>query len=228
MHLWHLALIFLGSFAVSLVLQKFFKFPPANRENRIITTLILFLLFNPFVASPIFLLIGAAAELTQRLLRTTIGPIFNPAASVAFVFGLAGIHAAWWGSNFAPYLYTASFTVSLTFFLIVPVAGYVAYRYRKFPLLASFLIVFSLMNLLFWERIPVSLFTSSYGTFFLLIMAIEPKTSPNSPRKQIVYGGILGVALPIFTWLGFIDAALMALLLGNLYTAFSVLPRINK
>lgn len=220
-HLWNLATIFFSSYAVSFLLQRFFKFPPAKIEHRIITALILFLLFDPFLASWMFCLIGAFAELAQRLIRTQIGPVFNPAGFTAFIFGLLMMVPSWWGVTFLPYV-TLPYTevnVSVAFFLIVPVAGYVAYRYRKLPILFSFLLVFIFMNGIFFGRNPIPLVIDSFMAFFLFIMVVEPKTSPVSLKDQWMYGGVIGILMPVLPKLGSLDATLVALLLANLYTA---------
>lgn len=228
-HAGNFATIFFSGYAVSFLLQRFFKFSPARTENRIITALILFLLFNPFFAGWIFAALGAFAELAQRFIRTGIGPVFNPAGFTAFLFGWAGIYADWWGTDFPPYfsLPFINTEASIVFFLTVLGAGYVAYRYRKLPVVFSFLIAFIIVHRIFLGNDPFPLIFDGFLAFFLLVMAVEPKTSPVSVKDQCIYGAIAGVLLPVLVGFGWINAALWALLSANLYAARKfLLPKI--
>lgn len=217
-HLGNFAGLFFSSYAVSLLLQRFFRVPHARIEHRLITAFILFLLFDPFLPSWIFFLIGAFTELSQRLLRTAIGPIFNPAAFTAFTFGLAGHPAGWWGVNFPPFLPTHA-NVSVSMLLTVSLAGYVAYRYRKLSIVLSFLITFGLANSIIFGKDPIFLIMDGAIAFFLLVMVVEPKTSSVPIQDQFIYGAIVGVGVLLAMKAGWFDPILGALLVANLYAA---------
>lgn len=215
------AVIFFTSRFASFLLQWLFKVPPARTADRIVTALILFLLFNPLFSIWFFALLGAGAEVAQRLIRTGSGPFFNPAGFAAWLVGWTGISLDWWGIDFPPYvsLPLINTEASIVFFLTVLWAGFVAYRYQKLPIALSFLIAFSTVHLIFLGNNPFPLIFDGFLAFFLLVMVVEPKTSPTATKDQYYYGAIAGGLLPVLIALGWINAALWTLLFANLYTA---------
>ncbi|MFZ2299642.1 MAG: hypothetical protein WAW00_00730 [Candidatus Moraniibacteriota bacterium] len=217
-HIRNFAAIFLSGSILSLILAKSVHTDPARTEHRVITSLILFLLFDPIFPWWAFLALGASTEALQRLIRTRSGPMFNPAALTAFVFGIAGFHPAWWGVDFPPSIPLLSGNVSIALLLTAPFAGYVAYRYRKLPIVVTTIVVFITAYLVIFGAAPTAFLMEGAFVFFLLVMAIEPKTSPVIVRDQCIYGAIIGLGIPLGMYLGATDALLMSLLVANLYT----------
>jgi Na+-translocating ferredoxin:NAD+ oxidoreductase RnfD subunit len=224
-HIRNFAAIFLSGYAISSLFTQKLQRAPSRAEHRIITSLILFLLFDPIFPWWAFLVLGASTEALQRLIRTQSGPIFNPAALTAFVFGIAGYYPAWWGMSFPPSIPIVPGGISVALLLTVPFAGYVAYRYRKLPIVFSLIAVFILTNLIIFGTIPLLFLVEGAFVFFLLVMAIEPKTSPVTVKDQSIYGAIAGLGIPLGMYLGAADTLLLSLLLANLYTARNFLLR---
>lgn len=224
-HFRNFAALFLSGYILSLILKKSLHTDPSRLEHRIITLLILFLLFDSIFPWWIFFMLGALTEALQRLIRTRSGPILNPAALAAFIFGAAGYHPSWWGISFPPSIPIIQGGISIAMFLTLPFAGYVAYRYQKLPIVFSFIASFILAYLIIFGKAPLSLLLEGVIAFFLLVMVIEPKTSPVTAKDQYVYGAIVGLGVPVGMYLGAVDAILLSLLLANLYTARNFLLR---
>lgn len=220
-HVGRWAAIFLSGYLTALALQKTFSVAPLRREDWIISSLILFLLIDPVHPWWLFFLLGVFAQAGARLIRTKGGPIFNPAALAAFAFGLAGFYTGWWGVNFPPSLSLPIIDggMSVAMLLTVPLAGYVLYRYRKQYLVLSFVITFLVSHALLFGAWPFFLLLEGTIAFFLLVMVVEPKTSPNPRRDQYIYGAIVGIGMTLLMRLGWFDATLGTLLIANLYTA---------
>lgn len=228
-HARNLASLFLAGLVVRTLIQKFIDPAVSFRlEHRIITALILFLLFDPLLPWWIFPLLGIITETGQYFFRVSSGPIFNPAAFGAIILSLFGYLPAWWGVNFSPKFPLLGVDVSIAALFTLLLAGYVAHRYRKLPITVSALLVFSLSYFLLLEQSPLYIMLEGTLLFFLLVMATEPKTSPIPPREQYVYGALIGLLVSIGIYFHFIEAYVIALLLGNLYTKRQQLPHLFR
>lgn len=190
----------------------------ARRENRIITALILFLLFDPLLSWWVFLVLGIVTESAQYFFRTQIGPLFNPAAFGALILSVFGFLPSWWGVNPAPRYTLANIEISIVAWVLFLIAGYVAYRYRKLPIIWSGLLVFCISYFLLVGATAFYLALEGTLLFFFCVMACEPKTSPVLSREQVLYGSFIGILLSLGIYFHFLEASLIALLLGNLYT----------
>jgi len=211
----NMALLSLGSSLVHGLLLVSKRIRPTRWEHRAITNLILFLLFDPLLVWYAFPLVGALAELAQRLARTKIGPVFNPAALGVLLVSFFGFLPGWWGTSFAPRLDVFAGGMSVSVLLIVPVAGYIAYRYRKLTIALVASAAFGLGYWLLFSRNPTFLLLEGTWAFFVLVMAIEPKTSPVMRSKQIIYGAAVGLGAAIGLRLAVFDAFVAALLVTN-------------
>ncbi|MDP3957520.1 MAG: RnfABCDGE type electron transport complex subunit D [bacterium] len=218
-HIRNFVAIFLSGYILSHILQRVLGFSHLRIEHRIITTFILFLLIDPIHPWWVFFGLGIFVELAERLIRSQAGPIFNPAALTAFVFGYLGYYPGWWGMNFQPNLSLIPGGMSIAMLLTVPLAGYVAYRYKKHHIVFSFLVTFLVAYILFFKEIPIFFLLEGTMAFFLLVMVIEPKTSPVIKKEQYIYGAIIGLGMPLVMQTGWFEATLGTLLLANLYTA---------
>lgn len=204
------------------VLGKVELASPTRWEHRIITGLILFLLFDDSLSWWIFPVVGAVTELLQRLIRIPGGPLFNPAALGALVMSVFGYYPSWWGTSFEPrFMFPAldeQNGISLAAILTLIVAGYVAYKYKKLPVSIALIAAFSLCYYFIIGFNPLFLVLEGTLLFFALVMASEPKTSPNLSKEQYIFGLIVGLLIPIGIHFQFPEAFLGALLVGNLYT----------
>lgn len=216
----HFALLILPGWLMYQVLLRFKVIRSTRWEHRLITSLILFLLFDPIFPTWVFLALGMITEPVQRFLRVPTGPLANPAALSALALSLVGQFPTWWGTNFGTRIDIIPGGMSLVMLLTVPLAGYVAHKYKKLDIIAPAVIMFSLGYLLFIRSNPLALVLEGTFAFFLLIMAVEPKTSPAIQKQQWVYGGAVGLLVALFLYAGlqsiWIEPYVAALVLCNI------------
>ena len=213
--LLHMFLLWGSGFLVYRTLLHFQKISPTRFEHRSITVCILFLLFDPLNAWWVFLLVGTATEVLQRVVRSLAGPIFNPAALGALVVSLLGFYPSWWGVNFAPRLPLLPGGVSSAVLLTLPVGIYVASQYRKLWIVVPTLLATALSYAIVFQKSPLFLVVEGTLLFFALVMVLEPKTSPVVKQDQLVFGSIVGLLLPLLLSIGFWEAYAGALLVAN-------------
>ena len=192
-------------------------------EHRLITVFILFLLFDILTPWWVFIILGIVTELAQYFLRTPMGPIFNPAALGTLLVSLFGYLPSWWGVNPPPRFPLFGIEVSLAAWLTAFGVGYVIYRYRKLAIIWSALGAAAVGYGIFLHTSPAYFLLEGTLLFFVLVMVCEPKTSPVPKRDQIIYGAMVGLLLPLGLSLHFIEASVIALLVGNLFTARTML-----
>ena len=217
----NVAAIFLGQWIMAWGLEKLKLSTPSRWEHRVITGLILFLLFDDSLSWWVFPIVGAVTELLQRLIRIPGGPLFNPAALGALVMSIFGYYPSWWGTSFEPRLTLPALDqngISIAAILTLIIAGYVAYKYKKLPVSLALIIGFSISYFFIIGFNPLFLILEGTLLFFALVMASEPKTSPNLPQEQYIFGALVGALIPIGIHFQFPEAFLGALLVGNLYT----------
>jgi hypothetical protein len=123
-------LLFGTGYVLYQVLRKFNLALPTRSEHRLITTLILFILFDPLQTWWTFVLLGLITELLSRFVRLPTGPVLNPAAVGTLALSLIGIYPGWWAASFAPRFEVLA-NMSAAVVIIIPLAGYVAYKYKK-------------------------------------------------------------------------------------------------
>jgi|SRR6185369_11386092 len=210
--------IFFSGWFITFILVRLGLAAESRKENRIITSLILFLLFDAVAPWWIFILLGAVTDLMERLLRVPGGPLFNPAALGALFFSFFGYFPSWWGTNFSPRYSLMEGALSIATFVTIPFTFYVAYKYKKFWISLSALISFSIVYLLLFQKSPLFILLDGTLLFFLLVMAIEPKTTPIVTKDQLTFGLLIGVLIPLGMYFNWLEAYTLALLIGNLYT----------
>lgn len=212
-----LGLIYVGMNLAYFVLDKFFVVKDAGRwENRVISTLILYLLFDPLIPYWVFFGLGVVTEVTQRIFRSLTGPIVNPSAGGALAAIGVGFYPGWWGMSFAPRIFVVPDGVSLAVFLTAIMAGYVAYKYKKlFIIVVAGLLYFMLAT--FFKGSAFSFFVMMEGTilFWLLVMVVEPKSSPALERDQLIYGLIIGSVSVWLLTINFADPYIGSLIVAN-------------
>ncbi|HYD35113.1 MAG TPA: RnfABCDGE type electron transport complex subunit D [Vitreimonas sp.] len=210
------ALLAAGNWATYFLLTFLNLGRPTRWEHKSISNFILLLLFDPLIAWWVFPLLGIFTELVQRLVRVPTGPIFNPAALTAAVFSFVSIYPSWWGTNFAPRLPLIPEGMSVAMLLTLPLAGYVAHKYRKLPIVLISASVFAVLYTLLFRMSPLFLLADGTLAYFLMVMAVEPKTSPALPKQQYVFAGSLGVLVAIALYFYWPEPYAMALLMCNL------------
>jgi hypothetical protein len=187
---------------------------PTRWEHRIITTAILLLLFDPTTPWWAFIWLGLSTELIQRLVRTKLGPVFNPAATGALLASCFAILPSWWGMGINTTFAVAQYKVDIILVLL-PLAILVARSYKKLPTAISFLAVFGTLYWLVFQIDPVPLLIEGTLAFFALIMVIEPKTSPTLSKDQYIFGSITALLTIILFKIGFGEGYLGALIVAN-------------
>lgn len=207
-------LLFTPAFIINFVWQKLTKKPGSRLEHKLITATILYLLFDSLTPWWILVALSVVTEIIQRVWRLPTGPVINPAAGGIIVIGfLTGYLPTWWATNFAPRLEVG---LSLAAILTTCVAGYVAYRYKKLPLVISSLVSCLLLLGLTGILAPIYLLLDGTLLFYLLVMAAEPKTSPVLLNQQILYGLLIGILLVFGLAEFWLEPYIIALLTANL------------
>jgi len=224
LHGRNLLLLFTGGLLVRFTLSRLWKkqapFLVFRIEHRIITTLILFLLFDITTPWYIFFLLGILTELGQCVWRAPGSPLFNPGALGALTVTMLGFYPSWWGANFPPRfsLPGGAGEVSIALILTLTLGLLVASRYRKLPLILSAIASFAVIYPLLLGQSPLYIVLEGTFLFFLIVMCTEPKTSPAIPKEQRFYGALIGAMLALGLFFHFFEAYLIALLVGNIYT----------
>lgn len=214
--LLHLALLWLPGWCLSLFLVRQQWARPSIWIHRAITVLILYLLFDPLNPWWVFFVLSVSAELLQRLVRLPTGPWVNPAASAALLLSVLGYFPSWWGTNFSPRLEVIEGGISSAMFLTLPLGLYIAFKYRKLPIVLGGAVSSAVLFFLFFGVSPGYLLLEGTLGFFFLIMVLEPKTSPNLPREQLLFGSSVGMFLLLGLRYGWLEPYVISLLLSNL------------
>lgn len=191
--LLHFSLLLLPGWLLYFIFVKVKIARPTRWEHRLISVLILFLLFDVLFPWWVFLAVGLATELLQRLLRVPTGPLANPAAAGAVILSLFGQFPTWWGVNFGPRFDFIPGSMSLLMILTSVVAGYVAWKYHKLPIVACATVAFSVVYFIIFRASSLPILVDGTFAFFLLVMAVEPKTSPAIQQQQLWFGSLLGI-----------------------------------
>jgi len=175
-------------------------------ESSIVTGLIIGLVLSNYMAWWTFVLAPIFSTLSKNFLRIRNKHIFNPAAfGMFFVIVLAKGFSQWNGAYLWP--------------VIIPAGLYFCYKANKLHLaLAYFLtnvFILWIQSLTSNTSIVDAILYSNY--FFILIMLIEPKTTPIKNKAKILFGISVAIISYLLYSINFpFDADLPALLMGNL------------
>lgn len=212
-----LILVYLGMIGSFFIMNRLGFRDSSRWEHRVITSMILYLLFDPLQSYWVFLLAGILAETISRTLRSLVGPVFNPAASATLVLSIFGILPGWWGMSFAPRLPLIEGGVSVAAFITTMIAGYVLCKYRKQGILLTLIPSFFVcVWLLIGLNLAIFLTLEGTALFYWLVMVVEPKTSPMIFKEQLIYGAIVGSMGAVMMKFNFLDPYIGSLLIGNL------------
>jgi Na+-transporting NADH:ubiquinone oxidoreductase subunit NqrB len=202
--------LIIACYSINFFLAKIFSVNP-KPYSATITGLILSLIVGPLPLAPNFIpltLLAAIAMASKYLLVVNQRPLFNPAAlavlTTAFVLKLG---ASWW--------------IGLPTILPLIVIGglIVTLRANRIQSTIAFTITYLTVSFITQLSITTWLLPAPIW-FFILVMLVEPLTSPNSLKSQIAYGTLVALIyllLPLFlnTYPYPLETAL---LLGNLFS----------
>jgi len=184
-----------------------------NLESASITALILTLIIGPlpFLSNILTLTIfGSVAMLSKYILAIRKKHIFNPVAIAIVITGvILKTEATWWIGG-------------ILLISIIIIGGLlILMKIKKFELVTSFLLVYLSLILLNQMSIPIA-FINPWIWFFILVMLVEPLTSPLTTKFQVLFGGFVAlVYFAIFKIMpGYVYSLETALLAGNLFTLF--------
>ncbi len=219
--IFSIVIISIASGFSNIVVSKLFNIP-INIESAFITSIILALIIEPTLSGkyietlPILAMAGISATLSKYILAINKRHLFNPVAlAVVFITYAFGYGASWWVGNV---------------YLLLPVliGGLLVIRkLRQADLILSFLAA-NILGLLFYVASHLSelkdvlnLYLYSYILFFVFVMLTEPVTMPDTRKKRIVYGALLGfLFIPQLRIGSFMLGPELALLFGNLFSYF--------
>ena len=220
MHLLHFGLLFGSSLLTRwLVVQTKLANMPAlllRWDHRLITSLLLFLLFDPGQPWGVFVLLGVLTEVLERFVRVPTGPLLNPAAFGGLLLALAGFFPDWWGMSFEPRIVVAGAGASVFTWLFLVPAVWVVAKYKKLWLVVGALVSFCVSYMIGFGQLPLGVLVDGTLLFFFLVMLIEPKTSPALKNEQLWFGAAVGSLVVLLLKLAFAEAYLGALLFTEL------------
>lgn len=184
-------------------------------ENVLITTLILLLLTDLQTGFGLMFILGLVTALVKTVFRFENRPLFNPAAAGLFATSFFGLATTWWGIRLSPRL--PFIDMSLAMLLTLLASLYLIWLYKRIPILVSVPTSLALVYFLLKGVFPLTLIFEGTFIFFLLVMAVEPKTTPVINWQAWLYGSLLGSSLAllfVFRIVG--EPYLAALLAANL------------
>lgn len=212
-------LLVFGSGAAMQVLKVLKVKPSVRWEHRFISCLILFLLFAPDVVWWAFPVLGVVTEGLQRLIRLPSGPVANPAALGGLVTTLLlqswDVLPTWWGVSFAPRWFIVPEGLSVATLLVLPIAGWIAWKYKKLSTTLALIAVSAVAYVLVFRLSPAFLIFEGTLLFFGLVMTVEPKTSPILPKEQLIFGASVGLLIVALQKIYFVEPYLGALVVIN-------------
>ncbi len=186
----------------------------ANVESIYISTSILILILSPVQLSDfkgyLFLALAGFLAIASKYILFWKRHLFNPAALAVVLTSLMGFGASWWigtGVMFWPILIGGLLIIK---------------KIKKFSLVSVFLLTTLIAN--FITNPNGSLLPDAQILFLAFVMLVEPMTSPNTRRLQIVYGILVGLLSAPFHFGGVTLNPEQALLVGNLFS-FIVNPK---
>ncbi|MBI2549846.1 RnfABCDGE type electron transport complex subunit D [Candidatus Woesearchaeota archaeon] len=172
--------------------RKGFRFPSSGLISGTIIGSI-----APMNAPIVAVMVAAAVAIASKyVIRLKGHHIFNPATLGLLVsLWLFGLSEVWWAAS--PIVWVAGFAVPLTLLLIV--ANYQAGKLSiSLPFLVATAILYAATQFIAVPFTAAGLLTffGSLPFYFAFIMLSEPKTSPNAPREQLIFG--ISVAVLVF------------------------------
>jgi len=220
----HAALAAVTALAADAGVSLALKRPAAISAGGLITGLITADVLSALTPWYVVVLATLVALGSKHLIKRGRKPVFNPAAfGLLFALLVSSGGQSWWaGLTAAPPAYL---------FVLLGVGSFLAIRVKKYPQVLAFLgTYFGLVFLMavFHLGLPSATpadalrlpFVNS-SLFLAFFMLTDPPTTPASNRRQVQFGLIVaGVAVILFASFGGLAYLLIALLAGNLWTAW--------
>ncbi len=182
-----------------LLIQNFFLKRKLTIKSAIITGFIVSGIIDYNQPWYILLIFSLIAIISKHLIKYKNKHIFNPANFGLFCASLFGVPLTW--------------NIESNIYLIILAGLYIIYRLKKIAHLISFVSVFSLLSLVWFQINPLNLI----NWFFVFVMLIEPKTSGAGLVKGIILGSVsAGVGMILFKIFPQIDIFVCGLVFANL------------
>lgn len=160
---------------------------------------------QPFFVLVIF---SCLAIISKYTIRFNNKHIFNPANFALFIATLSGV-ALTWG-------------IESNKFLVIVAGLYIMFAYRRGAVVISFLAAFLLL-FSFYKINPVGVIS----WFFVFIMLIDPKTSPEGARQGVIFGSLVAaVSFIMFKYVPRCDPYVTGLFVAGL--ASPLIERLGK
>lgn len=219
----------LGFALVLYWLYSFVSSKHKNIWNTVTTALIIFLVlhFGSELIDVAYPLVATFIAITIKFFVEYKGsPVFNPAvagllltaAIAAVVPGLENPFVSWWGASFGPSFSLFGLNWGLSFFIVLAWILVGLGKWKKLPILVTFLIAHWVLVTLKGEGMNVLAYTLTDSTIYFMVaaMLVEPKTSPLRSRDQMYYGLVAALGYHVFLQYQVPYAALFAIAVANL------------
>lgn len=202
-----------------LLFLKFRRLKPFFPSAALVTGSIIGLLTAPHADWHVPILIAALAMFSKNFLRFSNRHVFNPAAFGLLVGALIlATPVSWWAVSFQQFfpLRGISLRETILFLILLSPAFVSLVRMKRYRITLSFLIAYALLaQFLNLKSSILNLLTDPTTLFFSTVMLIEPMTSPNNYKRQIIFGAFVGLVSLILGVLIRIEPFLTSLLIAN-------------
>lgn len=184
-------------------------------ENLGITALLLMLLSHYQTSFAGMLLLGLITVTVKSVARWKGQVVFNPTAAGLWVASFAGVMTTWWGVSFSPRLPVGQMSVALL--ITLPLGLFIMSRYKRWPTLVSVLGSFLGVYFLLTGRFQWVTVVEGTWLFSLLVMATEPRTTPQIDKQEWIWAPLLGALMAtLFVYRIAGEPYLVSLLVMNL------------
>jgi len=161
----------------------------------VVTILIITLIVDPSIKWYQLFLICVVAMGIKNFVRIGGRHVFNPAAS-GFLVGwiIFGINPSWWGLTLPV---KSTLLQILLYISLIGIAYVSALRLRRFGTILSYLLFYSIIELVNGTSTTGLLQTiiNPGSLFYALVMLSEPQTSPVMKTRQVLYGLMIAVLI---------------------------------
>lgn len=185
----------------------------ALSESSVITGLIVGYVISSNMPWWQVLLASVVAIIGKYVIRFQGRHIFNPAAFGIFIV-LILFHAQ------------TQWTGTYLWYIFMPIGLYFSYRLKKIEIIAGYAF-FSLLlfgGQAFMQKIPPGEIFGYFSYFYIFIMVIEPKTTPQRRIGKYLFGSGVAIMAFLLTELGIpVEVEIVALLMMN-----AAVPFLNK
>lgn len=211
----------LGFALVLYWLYSYFSAKHKSIWKTVATALIIFLVldFGTGVEDIIFPLLATFLAISFKFfLEVKKAPVVHPAAGsllvmaaiVALIPGIANADISWWGAAFHP---------ELALLFMVMWIAFDFYKWGRFPSILSFLAILYVLTVAagLGSELGIFSFTTAPLYFLAALMLVDPKSSPDKPSEQIVFGLIAAVAFVLFAFNQIPHPELFAVVVASLF-----------